>query len=73
MASLKERLKDKCICGHQGEKHAAHDCGTHIGLGRCCEQGCTCGQFRRVQAGFSGSGKRNRRAHGIYSKSSFRS
>jgi len=72
MASLKERLQDKCICGHQGGKHAALDRGTHIALERCCEHGCNCTQFRRVEAGFSGRDKRNRRAHGVYIKSGFR-
>lgn len=72
MASLKERLQDKCICGHQGEKHAALDRGTHIALERCCEPDCPCTQFRRVQAGFGGRDKRNRRAHGVYIKSGFR-
>lgn len=72
MASLKERLTDKCICGHQGGKHAALDRGTHIALERCCEHACTCPQFRRVVAGSSRPDKRNHRAHGVYIKSGFR-
>ena len=70
MASLKERLQDKCICGHQGGRHAALDRGTHIALERCCEHGCACQQFRRVEA--RTGDKRNRRAHGVYIKSGFR-
>lgn len=70
MASLKERLQDNCICGHQGGRHAALDRGTHIALERCCD--CECPQFRRTEAGFSGRDKRNRRAHGVYAKKSFR-
>ncbi len=80
MASLKERLRDKCICGHEGGDHVALDRGTHIALERCTaividrdkHQPCTCPQFRRVEAGASGRSKRNRRAHGVYLKSGFR-
>lgn len=72
MASLKERLRDKCICGHEGGLHAALDRGTHIALERCTQHGCACEQFRRVEAGASGRGKRNHRAHGVYLKSGFR-
>lgn len=72
MASLKERLQDACICGHQGGNHTALDRGTHIALERCCEPGCSCSQFRRVQAGPTGRDKRNHRAHGVYIKSGFR-
>jgi hypothetical protein len=70
MRSLKERLKDKCACRHQGSEHNAHDAGTHISLGRCTA--CECPQFRRLPSPTERAGKTSLRAHGRYSKRHYR-
>jgi hypothetical protein len=74
MASLKERLSDKCACGHTGSEHNALDRGSHIALEACTVTGCTCPQFLRLSGGNprSRAGKSNLRAHGRYSKRTFR-
>jgi hypothetical protein len=72
MASLKERLQDTCICGHQGKEHAAVDRGSYIALERCCAEGCACPQFRRTHNQQNRAGHQSHPGHGRYSKRQYR-
>ncbi len=69
MPSLTQRLRQMCICGHQGNSHAASDRGTHVQLDACTK--CDCPLFRRTVSAPAGS-KRNHQPHGVYVKSGFR-
>lgn len=85
MASLKERLQDKCICGHQGAEHAATDRGSYVALEGCCHaepradaepataaERCPCTQFRRTHNQQNRAGHQSHPGHGRYSKKHYR-
>jgi hypothetical protein len=76
MASLKERLKDTCICGHHGSEHTAVDRVSYIALERCCATDettpCGCQQFRRTHNHPNRAGHQSHPGHGRYSKKHYR-
>lgn len=72
MASLKERLKETCVCGHHGSEHTAVDRGSYIALDRCAAtdetKPCGCEHFVRAYR----PGNQSHPGHGRYSKKHYR-